>query len=116
MKRLIYAIHNDFSFIIYILHRVWPLARVHEVHPGAGGLVRVATVFCNGKTLYEDCREVSSCPQSVRWSFSYPGVCSGLQGYLKESTHAHLTVVRPARIPEGKHACSFNCRQACKDT
>ncbi len=31
-------------------HRVWPLARVHEVHPGAGGLVSVATVFCNGKT------------------------------------------------------------------
>ena len=30
--------------------RMWPLARVLEVHPGADGLVRVATVLCDKKT------------------------------------------------------------------
>ncbi len=31
--------------------RMWPIARVLEVHPRADGLVRVVTVFCDRKVL-----------------------------------------------------------------
>ncbi|XP_065361949.1 uncharacterized protein LOC135955527 [Calliphora vicina] len=55
--------------IVLLLHErstagQWPLAKVEELHPGSDGLVRVVTLYCNGKHIKRPISKICFLPSN----------------------------------------------------
>lgn len=55
--------------IVLLLHEKnlpgqWPLAKVEELHPGPDGLVRVVTIYCNGKYIKRPISKICFLPSN----------------------------------------------------